>query len=494
MAFDVKKLENRYYPTQTTRQLIGQDEYAKFVERRFWSMAWSRNSWHQRIQRTFPLWDVFRPWLLEGENFDKAVRFPTLRDTARAISDEILKDPPEATIEPRNGEKPNRAQALQFKLEERLDDTYEKLVQEECLNDMVVYGEGFRLPSYYDVRFWDKEDEKERQTFNDIASERINPFNVYLDPHGRYIWEPLKKNCKRDSIIKYQYPHSTFMDLFQEMPGIKNLDLVPVTEQKMTGEFVIPTTSEIEEKDLTGTRHVVNAYVNHNQEEQFYGIVANGITVLEPRTIPNKHRRIPLVNYKFERRQDEVFYGNNLAELIAPHIYSQDTIFNLELMGLKLDLMPATMVDSDLGYNRKIHKLHPRAVWQMNGPPGKKLQDSVVPFLRAQRDSNGFQNMNGLIDSLMTVTSGIDRRSLFLSPGELATQTAFKNQTTQKRVNRIVFSNELLAEANLVELMVSDIRQYLPEKINMKIGNKDTKRFRKVKIEGYRRTGIYKHL
>jgi len=481
----MQKIEERYFPTKSQRALVGTDDFACFIERRFYAMSWARNPWYERTQRVNTLWDVYKPWLLDGENFEKAVRFPTLRDIGRAISDEILKAPPQATLEPVQGEKPHRAQALQFKTEEIKGRPDEKDVQADCIEDMIFYGEGYRKVDHYDISRFNPKTKKTESLFNDVGTERLDPRKVYLDDQGRNLWNPKRRDIKRDAIIKYVMPRTTFIDFMQEVPGAQNLDALSPVEQPLTGDMSTPTPEESNSQVVTADGNI-NAYLYYNQEEQMYGLVAQNVTVLEPRTIPNDHHRIPIVNYKFERRRDDVFEGISLAELMAPYIYLQDTIVNLEIMGTKLDLMPATMIDSDLGYNRKRHKLHPRAVWEMSVPAGKKLSDGVVPFNRARRDSVGFQNLNSMIESNMTVTSGVDRTALFNQPQELATQTKLKNQTMQKRVNTIIYKNELNAEAQLTELMVSDIKQYLTEKVEMLKAGKPVKRNRKVKVKGFK--------
>lgn len=485
MSFNVKALENRYYPSGTQRDLVGTDDFARFVERRFWSMTFDRNRWYERAKRVTPLYDVYKDWLLDGENFEKAVRFPTLRDVNKALIDEILRNPPEAELEPDMGENPQRAQALQFKVNDIKNNIYEKRTQEDCLNDMLYWGEGFRMTNYYDVSYFDEDEQKKVTIFNDVGTERIDPRKVYLDESpARYLWDPKKRDIKRDAIIKYIMPRTTFIDMMQEREGVVNLDAVSVNSRPLTGDEETPTTEE-SITHINSENRNVNAYLYFNQEEQMYGMVANGVTVIEPRTIPNDHHRIPIVNYKFERRRDDVFYGISLAELLAPHIYLQDTLLNLEIMGQKLRLMTPMLMDSDLGYNRKVHKMHPRAVWKLNPLPGKTIQQSVMPMQFGQGDPVGWQNLNNLVESQTTITSGIDRRSLFLSPGELATQTAFKNQSLQKRVNALIFSNEIEAEGQLTELLISDIKQYLPEQIDAEKNGNQIKQFRKVQASGY---------
>lgn len=478
---DLDKLKNRYYPTNVKKKLIGEDDFSRFVEMRFNNMAEARRDWYHRTHRTWKLWDVFQPWLVEGEKFDRAVRFPTLRDAGKAIVDEIMKAPPEATLEPIGGVKRNRAQALEFKIRETNENIYEKLIQRDCIKDMIFFGVGYRRADYYKVKMM-KEDDC-IVNWDDIGTERLDPTNVFWDEQGRNIWDPKRRDMKRDCIIKYEFPYSTFIDIFQEKEGF-NIENVEPFYVPLSGDQNYPTSRETQEEEKSASP-VVYVYEYINQEIGMKGFVANKVTIKPLDWIENDHGRINIVAYQFEKRQD-TFYPMSLAELIAPHIYAQDTIFNLELMGLKLDLMPATMIDSDMGYNRKLHKLTPRAVWSMNVPPGKSLRDSVWPFQRAQRDSNGFYNMNNFLESQLTVTSGHDRKSLYLNPNELATQTAAKRQAAEKSVNALVFANELEAEAQLTELMVSDIKQYLTEKQEHKTKDgKETKKYRKVRAEGY---------
>lgn len=476
---DIKRLSAIYFASEPTKaKHTAKDEFALFVEKRFYNMAWSRNQWYNRMMRTGKLWDVFKPWLVDGENFNKAVRFPTLRDTAKAIKDEIMRTPPKAVLEPLYGEKANRAQALEAKVNEIKDNVYEKRTQSDCIADMLFYGRGVRMVNYYCEKKPDG-----GYLYDDVGTERLDPRNCYFDEKGRYLWDPKKRDMKRDAVFKFVYPYSTFLEKFQDMEGVVNLESVSAKEVEFSSDLNYETDREAEETKEKGLGVAVYSY--YNQEENIMGIVANGVTIMQPKPIDNPLGRIPVVIYDFETRRDGA-WPNSLAELIAPHIHAQDTIFNLEIMGLKLDLMPATMIDSDLGYNKKIHRLYPRAVWEMNVPPGKQLQNMVYPFQRAQSDPNRFYGMNNYIESQMTITSGQDRKALYLNPGELATQTAFKNQTMQKSVGALIFANELEAEAQMTELMVEFIRVYMTEKRDVKLGGKETKKYRKVKIKNFK--------
>ena len=132
-----------------TNETKEQDDFANFVESRFEKMADYRKTWLTRMQETSNLRDVYVSWLVEGENYDKSVRFPTLRDVERAIVDEIMKTPPEATIESERGENKEKAQALKFVVDEKQENPYEKREKQMALVDMVHTGVGFRKTSYY---------------------------------------------------------------------------------------------------------------------------------------------------------------------------------------------------------------------------------------------------------------------------------------------------------------------------------------------------------
>jgi len=65
---NIKSLEKRYFPSGEDKKTTSKDEFAQFIERRFYQMAVPRNMWYQRIRRTFGLWDVGQDWLLDGES------------------------------------------------------------------------------------------------------------------------------------------------------------------------------------------------------------------------------------------------------------------------------------------------------------------------------------------------------------------------------------------------------------------------------------------
>lgn len=466
------------------------DDFATFCERRFEDMARSRSTWYQRQRRTYGLWDVFKDWLMDGEQFNKAVRFPTLRDVAKGMKTEIMKAPPETQIEATYGEKPNRVEALRAKVTSIKSSIEEKRVQEDCIDDMLFCGLAPRVVGYYKItkKYWGCEEgsEDEVTEFDDVGTERWDPRDVYFDDYGRELWNPKRKNMKRDAFLKCSIPWSTYLDWSADNSEFIQPLSIPRTEKKLSGDTNHPTETESNEFQALTRSNNVNMYFYYNQEYNVSGAVANGQTVLPPRPIDNNHGRIPLVAYMFEKRRDS-FYPNSLAELLAPAIYCQDTIFNLQLMGMKLDLMPGIMVDSELGYNPKIHKVGPRAVWSMSVPAGKDMRNMVFPFQRPASNQNGALSMINQIESQITITSGQDRRSLFVNPSATATQTVAREQSSQKSIQSVVFSNELEAEGHLTEMLISDIKQFGSGQVTRKLSNgKIKQQYRKVKIEGFR--------
>jgi len=487
MSNPTKKYDKLMNPEKyTQRDTKGIDKFADFVKSRFEKMAESKSDWNRRVEQIYPLWDVFVEWLVEGEDYSKPVKFPTLRDVAMSIRDDIMQNPPEARLTPKHGESPSKAQALGFAVKEIKDNIYEKRVKKECLADMLFYGEGFRKISYRkNIKILPNGDEK--VIWDSVGSERIDPRDIFVDNFGRYLWDPYGGNQKRDIIIRHQYSWSTFKDRFGDMKGVNISGVVPKNlDAIQLGNPSVQFKSDRETQEELPQEIGAKVYEYWNQELGIYAIIANEVTILGPVPIENEHCRIPVVNYKFEERRDS-FWGTSLAELIAPHIYARDTIFNLEFKGLKLRLQPVLAVDSNLGFDKNRHKAYPGNVWSFNTPTeqGKTIANSIVPVPLAQGDSNGFYNMDKYIESQLVMSTNQDTRALNISPQELATQTAYKHESNKKRITSIVFSNEIEAEAQLTELMISDIKQFMLGNVDVKINGRKTKRPRKAMVKGF---------
>lgn len=450
------------------------DSTAQRIFQRYVAMNIPKYEVKTRWDNVRMLYDVSQNWLVHGESYDTAVRFPTLRDFISSLVDRYMQNPPEAEILCTNKNRKDGALAMKSYIDNVKDSIHEKKIRRECAFDMFFYGKGVRSVLY---RKWDKNIDGETQVmFDDIATNRVDPRNVFIDETCYNIHDKLGLNGARDVIIRNMYAESTFRELFKD-PKFKNVDKVQAMNwfsDEMGGFMFSSSQREVIEKSPV---NMVKVYEYMNQQTNEYILVANGYTIYESTLTEAKGIcKIPLVEYNFEPRNDSI-WGTTLAELLAPHIWLEDTLINLEIMNLKLTLQPILAVSGEFGYNPRVHVLQPGGVWTAGGNMNGKIQDNIQPLVTGNPNTN-FYNFHNLLDNKFTITSRSDIRSLEDTQNKTATEVSVQNRAYNVHNENIESINEIEAEAILTEMMIDITKKF----INVK---NDKGEYRKVPIKGY---------
>jgi len=207
----------------------------------------------------------------------------------------------------------------------------------------------------------------------------------------------------------------------------------------------------------------VKVYEYENQELDLYIVVAGGKTIEEGSLKKKKGTwGLDWVDYNFEPRNDSS-WGNNLAQLIAPHIYLKDTLFNLELQNLKLTLQPVVAMSGDFGYNPTQHFVQPGGVWVAGSNLNGKISDHIQPLVVGNpntRVQDTLQNIN----SELSITTRADLRSMEYYQNKTATEVVRQNQAMNAHNETIEAINEIESEGVLVEKMLEIMKEFMPAK------------------------------
>lgn len=472
---DISKLQSIYQnvPVQTKSKTKALDEYASFVQQRYNSMANAKLEFDQRSEGTQNLyycndWE----WIMTGEDFEQPVRFPTLRDFIKTLTDTYMQDPPDISLDPDDEKYADLVRAKEAYIRERLESIHEKKVRRQVIEDMFFYGVGFRDWSYYYITR--QYGDETKTLFRNVGSRRIDPRFVYVDENANCLHDELRIEGARDLIIRHQMPYSQFLSMYGDLEGFDISGVSPQSWSTSTGSTYMATNS-IETTEKADVM-VVNLYEYQNQEEDLYILVANGKTIFHSGLKKMKGScGFTLVDYKFEPRNDS-YWGVNLAQLIAPHIYTKDTIFNLELLNLKLTLQPVLAVSGDFGYNPRTHVLQPGGVWTAGGRSNGKVGDSIQPIVAGNPNTRSYDMLNN-INGELSVTSRANLRALEFYKGKTATEVM---QTTQS----MNAHNETIASINEVESEAVGVK-IIQEIMNSFLDREDVEAMHRIKITGY---------
>lgn len=461
---------------------IGMDKDAEFVQQRFYAMSLSkqnrRNVW-QGIQSLYYCDDW--TWIIDGGDvWNKSVRFPTLRDVTKTLTDTFMQDPPGIVLSPKNKDDEFAARGKMAYLEGRSQSVHEKKVRRQVIEDMFFYGVGIRVPNFMEIeRAYPSSKKKgmvDKHLFCDVASYRLDPRDFFIDETANMLHDDLRMNGARDCIVRQVLPYSTFLARYDNMEGFTTKGVRPVPWIEAMGiDYLAMNTREIMEKTPS---NVVKLYVYMNQETDQYIVVANGVTIFKGSLyLTQGTTKLPVVMYKFEDRNDSV-WGQSLGELIAPHIYTRDTVYNLELMNLKLALQPVLAVSGDFGYNPRVHVLQPGGVWTAGGSLQGRLADHIQPVISGNENTKAGEMMQ-MISGELSVTSRTDIRNLQFQKEKTATEVMNNSQSMQAHNEFIEVVAEVEAEAMLFDIWNEQMMMFMNESVGTK------KEKRRVKIKNF---------
>lgn len=457
-AHDFDKMRDIYQSIPKKLQKKSQDPFAAFVEDRYYKMSYAKQPIRQVWQGTQDLyyandWE----WIVSGEDFNRPVRFPTLRDFIKSLTDIFMQNPPDIELKEKFEEDKHLVKGKKAYIDYLKDSIHEKSIRRQCFEDMFFYGKGFREASYWQVK--KNLNGKDECVFDDVATRRLDPRNVFVDENANRMHDALRLDGARDMIIRETIPYSTYLQMADAYGWTAEIE--PENYFALKGmDYLVSNSRELQEKT---PNMVVKLYKYLNQEEDIYGIVANGVSVSEnsmKKALGTS--RFNVIDYTYEYRNDS-YWSNTLAQLIAPHIYLKDTTFNLKIMNMKLLLQPVIAVSNDFGFNRKIHVIQPGGVWQAQAFDQGKIQDKVMPLVTGNINT-GAEEMLQTINSELTVTTRSDLRSLEFYKKKTATEVMAQGQSQNAHNETVESVNEIEAEAILYELVLEIMNEFMDEK------------------------------
>ena len=432
------------------------DSAARFVMQRYYAMSYAKQPIRQIWQGTQDLyycndWE----WIVAGESFSRPVRFPTLRDFTKSLTDNFVKDPPSVDLQPLKQEDEQLIKGKKAYINQIKNSAREKVIARQIYEDTFFFGCAFRRVVYA------KRVSGGTTLFDDLASQRIDPRDMFIDENALKLNDKLGYGA-RDIIIRSNIPYSTFVKNLKDKPGF-NIDAVNAqnwfTQEGL--DYWTTNTREMQEKTSV---NCVKMYEYENPDEDLYIVVAGKKCIFKGSLKAAKGvTRFDVSMYSFEPRNDSV-WPNNLAQLLAPHIYLKDTVLNLEVKNLELTLQPVIVASGEFGYNPRTHVLQPGGVWTAGGQMNGKLSDNIQTLIAGNPNTKSYQMLEKL-DQEMGTTARTDLRVLDAPSGTTATEVLRQNQVSNSHNQTIAVANEIEAESDLTEIMLQIMESYLEEKL-----------------------------
>ena len=430
------------------------DERVHFVQNRFTRMAISKNPIRQIWDGTQGLyyandWE----WIVKGEGYDRPVRFTTLRDVIKNLTDVYMRTPPDIILKAKDEDDKHLVIGKKAYIEHIRELPHQKKTMRQVVEDMFFFGKGFSREMYFDF---------DDDGYEGIASRRISPRDIFVDENANVLHDELGIDGARDCIVRSFIPLSTFKKKAKKY-GWDYTGVIATNFFTTEGmDYKVTNAREVEEKTQT---YGVKTYEYMNWCEDIYVVVANDKCAYEGKLSECQGtKRIPVTDYTFEPRNDSL-WGTTVAQLLAPHIYAKDMVFNLNLMNYKLTVQPVLAVSGDFGFNKKLHPIGPGQVWQAGGNMNGKLGDHIQPILfgnpGAQR---GGDDMLNYISNELSVAARTDLRNLEFHPDTTATQVLSNNQSMNAHNETVENINEVEAECVKTKIWLDLMESFMDDK------------------------------
>lgn len=460
-----------------------------YIKYRLNRMSDAKSVLQTKFQLSKQMYEVFEKHLTEGENWNQAYRFPETFGAIQRKYADLLEALPEVKI---RGTKPKAkdfavaSQATYEQYEKQTNTEHEKA---RAIFDALIYGTGIVQEMYWkwnqkiipvvdgEVLPLKSKNKKDACLYDGLVTRRVDPRDFYVDD-AAYSLHDDAGNGAVDCAVRRLFTDVEWYEQFTS-PTYKNLDKVsPVAwgvSMITTGK--VPYEKESQEQKTSRRYYEVIEY--WNRVKDMLTVLANGVEIYNGPN-PYQHKKLPFVAY-YNYRRDDSFWGLSEIEVLAPYIQAKEEIRNLQILDAKLKLQPALAVAGYAQFNEEENELQPGAVFNLRGVVNGKVSDAIMPLSFGGVDANASQVLD-MIENDRIAATGDDTRALFANPGQLATQTLAKRESSQKRVRGNIFINTRDAEYHRAKIRMSNILQFIAKPY---LSSSGRVQYRRIRVEGF---------
>lgn len=480
----------KIYKNEPERTVTKENGYLDVFAKELYKDAANHTSrkWIERVwKNVIDLRDVYDNELNSIENINRSFRPPTLQNIIDGLMDSKHQARVNTVYEPIDKDDSisfRKALALTKARDCINEESNKKLAEDDAWQHAFTEGTGYMYKGYHRLVT------ENHVKYDNIVHISIDPRSLFPDPNATQMHDPTGYSGARYVFWHRRMNYSTWITNTQNNPQYKNQFSVRVSvdsttqyhsnEEDAQGDFgrVMLDVYEMWNPELEWTYKGKNMKGVHAIFTSLQGDVTEHF-------IEEWDKDIPIVPYYAEKRDDS-FYGIPPALKLAPLIIQKDTLINLALKGIKMETQSPIVVDKEAGYNAQIHKVSPNAIWELKNDQRVPIQNLITRAPFQAVGMGDMQMFNTMLDDELTIASSVDRRALFLSPNELATQTRAKQESALKRMARLIKHNIRRAEKKSAEIELGIIKDFLAKKKKLfdKKGNV-VERYRKMKVRGY---------
>lgn len=455
----------------------------KEIERR-WFSAWeAKQDELRRLEASYSWLYEFEQHLLNGEEGDRAYRFPELFGYGIRRFNNIVQVLPECKVRGNS----DSSIGLQAAIDHHKNISNIDREKVRALYDAAFVGTSCLccVPCTFakTIRRGGKEEKEIR--YRGLAAERVDWRLMFPAPGAIQLHDQTGQVSCPWLFRKKIYHEVTFKQLYGNNPKYKNINKVEPTSFDASSFWGDKTT-------LTSHEQVeISTGLNYVTVLQYWDITndilreyANGIEIYDsPDGIGYEHRDYPFHIYYNYKRADSI-NGIGEIELNMPYNLFREKLLNLMEMNVSLSVQQAWIVDGHVNWNVEEQEVRPGAVLEMDAlTPGDNVRNHIMPYNAGGTIGNDVYNFLREIENSRIGVTSDNTTDLFSNSQQLATEIKAKRETFNKSIDATTKRNTIDTEYYLVKQIASYIQHELSKPY--KKTDKSKPSYIKIKIEGY---------
>jgi len=282
----------------------------------------------------------------------------------------------------------------------------------------------------------------------EYREKEINESKIYCEkiPFANFFinWTDIDESTEAITITYYD--KEEYIMEKETSPVYKNIGKLKKAPTDYTLSGITDWEDKIPNQD---TENVVTEFKYYNTAKDEFRILANGVEILST-PIPYMHKKLPFVPY-YDNEAEDRFWWIGEFELLENEERAKNEYRSLTVKWVKASIgFILKDRDNDLETDGMDYWI--QEVYETDDMDGIEHFAPNVPI-------QAIAELEAKIDNDIIAKSGVDFKSLQLSPSESATRTANKSLSSKKRINKNIKDNWYGFFRRLGELRMANIQQ-----------------------------------
>lgn len=300
--------------------------------------------------------------------------------------------------------------------------------------------------------------EKRTYTKEDIVQIPVSIYEFYVDPAARVLIGPAYEamDCIWRQIPSLEQFRAEFKNTNDPYIIKKNVDRV--TSAKDAAQMYVDTKAFFDPPKDVMYGEAVELLRYYNKITDKYIIIANDI-IIRNGPLPYNHKELPFQVYKFVDFPDQ-FYGVSIPTLLEDTQAESETLRNMKLDQLKININPPIFINSDVysDVDKGWQRVEPGLKIEVGGSTGPEN----IRWFEPPNYSPDYSQMQSELEGEAIKTVGMNSLlSALPKQGEAVRNNMMAMETSIKTIKKSI-RNWAIGKKEAIRQKISLITQYYP--------------------------------